>query len=303
MKKPIVDSQSESEILRAFTILLIHLDDVTFDPWIKEEAGDLMQRNVIMQINIEEVLKGSVEQEVGKPFEHEVQQRGTGDFLVMDYYGLWSHVNIETGARFVAFCNSDVKDARILLSDEYCEQLLDPDVALADTKEALKLLAQDVTTSDVIQTATDLSSQCGEVFGRFIWAVIKQEALLNSEVFEALMGILEAPQTTFSAREYYLSTVYEVLTMEDPPLRTREIRLIQAMFMLLILPEAQALHANIGEVYLPNLVGLNRESIDYTADEVFADKAEERTNYLTQLQMKSESFAEALINWLKGERD
>lgn len=173
MKTPVVDPQSESEILRASVILLIQLRDVTFGPWVKEPEGDLMARDVTMQVIIEEVLKGKVRQNVGEPFEHKVKQRGTGGFRVMDFYGLWSHVPLADGVRFVAFCRGDSEDATVLITDETCEQLVDPKTALDDTRAALELETQDLSAADVLARAETLKDKRGDFFARYVWARVK----------------------------------------------------------------------------------------------------------------------------------
>src|SRR6185295_19314504 len=108
--------ESESEILRSSAILLIRLEDIQAGPWVKEEAGGLLRRDVTMKVVIEEILKGEVDQQLNQPFEFKVQQRGTGGFRVMDNHGLWSMIDLKEGIKYVAFCHGPSRDARILLT-------------------------------------------------------------------------------------------------------------------------------------------------------------------------------------------
>lgn len=312
MRAPIVDPQSESEILRASSILLIQLRDVTFGPWVKEEVGDLMRRDVTMQVVIEEVLKGKVRQNVGEPFELKVQQRGTGGFRVADYYGLWSHVPLADGVRFVAFCPGTLDEATVLLTEGNCEQLVDPDIALEDTRAALELEAQDLSAADILARARGLAGQRGDVFARYVLARTKPEAIStfdtvqtraipSGEVFESLIQLIEDPKTTAQARATYLTSVYEELGMMASPPGEWEIRLIQAMFKLLVLPEAEALHGTIGNVYLPNMLDLDKHPPRYSAEEVFKDRVDERQMILITLEREpKKAFAPRLIKWLAG---
>src|SRR5687767_5600457 len=153
MREPIVDPQSESEVLRASVIMLVRLRDLSFSPWVKEPDGPLMARNVTMKITIDEKLKGKVKQNVGEPFEFRVRQRGSGDHIVMEYYGLWSHVPLFEGVTFVAFCRGDADDATILLTEEHCEQLLEPAAALEDTKAALALETAEISLPELLAQA------------------------------------------------------------------------------------------------------------------------------------------------------
>jgi hypothetical protein len=301
MDRPSVETDSVSEIVRATTILLIRLHEVTFTPWAKERGSDLMARDVTMQVVIEEVLKGKVRQNVGEPFALKVQQRGTGGFRVMDYYGLWSHVPVQPGARFVAFCAGASDDARMLLTDGQCEQLADPNGVLADTRAALELEAQRLSDTDILAEATRAANQRRDIFARYIWARVQQRAMTSPDIFEALMKILEDPKTTAPARTAYLTCVYDTLGMTASPPEPQEARLIRAMLQLLVLPEAKLLHDEIGAVYLPNILGLDRDTPRHTADEVFNGRAGDRQKILSVLNQGTPAGHTArLRQWLEG---
>jgi hypothetical protein len=220
----------------------------------------------------------------------------------MDYYGLWSHVPLSAGVRFVAFCRGSSDDATRLLTEANCEQLVDPATALADTKAALDLDAKTPSSADIIASAARLAGQRGDIFARYIWAKVKPEAMNSLETFEALVRILEDPRTTERARESLLISIYEELGMADPPRRLWEVRLIQAMFRLLTLSAAKSLQATIEEVYLPNMLGLDGESPRYTAGEVFKDQVDARQRILSTLQHGTQSeFMPRLIQWLEAQ--
>jgi len=302
MEKPVIDKQSVSEILRSSAILLIRLDDVALSPWVGETNGDLLIRDVTMTVIIEEILKGKVQQKVGESFELKVQQRGTGGFRVMDYYGLWSHSPLSAGVRFVAFCTDSSEDARILLStDANCEQLMEPKIALADTKSALELENQNPSSADLIARAQTLSRQRGGIFARYVWAKIKPEAMNSLDIFEKVVKIIEDPETTELARESYLTSIEDALGITDPPLKQWEFRFIRSMFNLLTLSEAKPLHTNIEEVYLPNILGLDEDVLRYSANEIFKDRVDERMSILSSLKYRRKSeFTPRLIQWLEA---
>lgn len=301
MKEPIVEKGSVSEILRSSVILVIRLDEVTSSPWVKEAQGDLLVRKVTMKVVIEQILKGNVRQKVGESFKLEVTQRGTGGFRVMDYYGLWSHVPLSSGVRFVAFCRGISDDATVLLTDVNCEQLVDPNIALADVKVALELESQNLSATDLLAKATELSNQRGDIFARYVWARVKSKAITSFDTFEALVKILEDPKTTERARDSYLTSISEELGMREPALRQWEIRFIQAMFKLLTLPEAKFLHSDIEEVYLPGILGLDNDAPRYSADEVFKTRPDDRQSILSILKYGTKrGFIPRLIQWLEA---
>jgi hypothetical protein len=123
---------------------------------------------------------------------------------------------------------------------------------------------------------------------------------LSDDAFEALITLLEAPKTAPQARATYLSSIYEDLTMMAAPPRRWVIRLIQAMFKLLSLPEAAPLHNAISEVYLPNLLGLNNPPLRFRAEEIFQSLDDEREAIRSlRMQPQNESTLR-LIQWLEG---
>lgn len=308
----IVVPESESEILRSSTILLIRLEDVQPGPWIKEEVGVLLRRDVTMKVVIEEVLKGEVEQQVNQPFDFKVQQRGTGGFRVTDYYGLWSMVQLTDGIKYVAFCHGPSRDARLLLNEENCEQLVSPEGALEDTRAAMVLEKAD--SFDVLSAAA--GGKHGQVFARYVAARMKQPqtaaplpaqpefalrtvASPSDEAFESLMTLLESPQTTDEAREAYLTSLYEEVTMKATTSDEQVSRLVRALFRLLTMLEAQSLHENIKQVYLPNLLGLKNPPVRYSAADVFQDQNDERLAALAFLK-QARAVSSQLIQWLEG---
>jgi hypothetical protein len=308
----IVIPESESEILRSSTILLIRLEDIRPGPWAKEEVGLLLRRDVTMKVVIEEILKGEVDQQLDQPFEFKVQQRGTGGYRVTDNYGLWSMVALTEGVKYVAFCHGPSRDARILLSEENCEQLVSPERALEDTRTAMALEKAD-PAADVFSTAANVASQHGEVFARYVAARVKQPVLPADEsarfaadqvpspsdaAFESLITLLEAPETTDQARASYLTSIYEEVTMKATTTVGQISRLVRALFKLLTMPEAQSLHENIKAVYLPNLLGLKNPPLRYSAADVFQDRNDERLAVLSFLK-QAHGAASQLIQWLE----
>lgn len=308
--------ESESEILRSSTILLIRLEDVQPGPWVKEEVGVLLRRDVTMKVVIEEVLKGEVEQPLNQSFDFKVQQRGTGGYRVTDYYGLWSMVQLTDGVRYVAFCHGLSRDPRILLNQDNCEQLVSPGSALEDTRAAMALEKAD-SRREVLSAAADTAGKHGEVFARYVAARIKhpltavppsgQRALAvdkaappSDSAFESLITLLEASETTDQAREAYLTSIYEEVTMKPGTPGEQVSRLIRALFKLLTTPEAASLHKNIREVYLPNLLGLKVPPLRYPVTQVFQDRNDERLAMLSSLQQApADQAAPQLIQWLE----
>lgn len=325
----IVDPESESEVLRASVILLIRLQKIRFGQPVKEKASNLLVGVVSMQVVIEEVLKGDVRQKVGEPFQLNVPRRSTESGRVMDNYGLWSMVQLSEGIKYVAFCRGQSDDATLLLTEENCEQLVSPDVALEDTRTALELEKERQSIAGVLVKAARRADKHGDIFARYVAAKTKHNAIpplesvrkssplslskssqltvedgtseLPDDAFEALITLLEAPKTAAKARATYLSSIYEDLGMMASPPRRWVMRLIQAMFRLLSLPEAASLHNAIRQVYLPNALGLNNPPARFRAEEIFQSADDERAAAARSLrQPPQDESALRLIRWLEG---
>src|SRR5262249_50107810 len=116
--------------------------------------------------------------------------------------------------------------------------------------------------------------------------------------FESLITLLEAPQTTDQARAAYLTSLYEEVTMKATTTVEQVSGLIRALFRLLTMPEAESLHENIKEVYLPNLLGLKNPPLRYSTADVFEDRNDERLAVLAFLRQAPGDVSQ-LIQWLE----
>ena len=253
--------------LRDSRRLLIRLDQVSAGEWARI-SGSLASRPVTMKVTLEEVLKGKVTQPAGAPFDFSVVQRGTGTRRVMDYYGLWSHVKLEPGVRFVAFSKSASPDVREALAEGACEQLADPAAALEDTRQALALEKAGATPPEILQAAVRGAPERKAVFARYVWDKVRQEALGSPEMFHTLMEIISGSHTGPEGREAYIDLIYDGLGLIDPPRRDRETEMIRTLFELLVSPQGADLRESLATRHIPNLIGLDNHPA-HSAKEVF----------------------------------
>lgn len=308
-----VESQSPSEVLRASAILLIRLDEVVFGSWTPESESGVMSREVTMRLVILEVLKGRVRQRVGEPFALRVRQRGSGSRRVMDFYGVWSHARLDEGATLLAFCRGPSDDATQLLSEENCDELLDPATALEDTRAALEAEHENLSVADLSKRAESRAGPAGDVFARYVLAKLEispLDALARAgpegkadleRQFDALVRLLEDPKTTEPARASYATAVYELVTLTEPPPVDLQRRLARVMFRLLGLPAGQSLRVAILDVYLPHLVGLAGASPRQTATDLFQELPAERAAAERALAgYPGNPSAVALLRWIRS---
>src|SRR5437868_3719473 len=157
-----IDPRSVSEIIRASAILLIQLVHVAPGPW--KQDGNMSSRTVELRIAVKEVLKGAVP--VGDVLVTVTQNRGVAS---MDYLGLWSHVPIEQGTEFVAFCKGTSHDATLLLRDDKdCEHLVPAHPALEDVQAAVFAEERDAGVADVGREAFAERAKRGSIYARWV---------------------------------------------------------------------------------------------------------------------------------------
>jgi hypothetical protein len=265
--------QPLSEVLRVTHLFVILIEDVLAGVWM--DAGDgLKKRTTRLRIRLESILKGAIDDAPGDVLPLSVEQRGTGTFRVLDDYGVWSKADLSAGRRLVAFCRGTSKSLVALLQPPQCEQLA-TETALPDVRASLDLEARGLTPPRMLVEAVPLIERHQDVFARYLWSRVRHAVLVNGTLFELLCQVVERPATSKDARETLVSAVYEDLSLMAAPPPEQMALWARAMLVLLTVPEAEAMHANLAQVYLPNLLGLRRGVIVVTAREVLARTREE----------------------------
>jgi len=269
MSEPVVDRDAPSEVLRASHVLAITIEHVRLGDWRPEEDGPLKQRLVELRLRLDDALRGRTDQLCGESVALCVRQRGSGTLRVSDDYGVWSRVELAAGKRLVAFCHGSSLDLTELLQPPACELLIGPEV-LPDVRTSLDIEVREWSPAMLLARVAPLLAWSGGVLARYVWARIRAAAMTDPTVFDSLAQTIEAPATSADARDTLLTAAHEELTMREVPPRPQLLRLARAMLALLAIPQAVALHANLAQVYLPNLIGLSRGAVEVTADDAFA---------------------------------
>src|SRR2546421_12684334 len=96
---------SPSIVLRATHILLIRVEASTFGEWLPAPRGGV-SRAVDLTLKLEEVLKGTTDEQPDDQVRIEVTQFATGTTRIMPMPGAWSNHKLDPGTRLVAFCNA-----------------------------------------------------------------------------------------------------------------------------------------------------------------------------------------------------
>ena len=261
------EEDSPSEVLRATHLLVIQIMEARIGDWTPGPDGR-KRRLVDLRVRLEHVWKGHTSQKPGDEIRLAVEQRGSGTYRVSDDYGVWSRVEPAAGLRLLAFCKSASKELGELLQPPQCERLGDAPVA-SDVRAALELEMRHLAPAQLLAAAAPLLERGGGVLARYVWARVGQAVLSDDKVLELYARIIERPSISDAARDVLLTALYEELGMAAAPPRGALTRVARTMLILLSVPQAQAMHANLAQVYLPNLTGLSHGRAEFAAGGVF----------------------------------
>jgi hypothetical protein len=313
-----VDPLSPSDVIRATVIFVVKIARVTFGQWTEKKATALDHREVALQLILDDVLKGNVRQQPGSIIQLDVEQQRVAEYRVTDRYGLWSTVSLAEGRELIAFCTGTSDNVEVLLSESYCEQLVESALVLEDVREAMRLEQDERPVNEVLVAASELLDQRGDVFARYVLAKSKEiifarppsvamlraedeKEPLTSHAFEAVMRIIEDPGTKPEARETYIRDVYEQLGLMEPVEQSFESRFILALLKVLLLANIGSVGEQIEEVYLPNLLGLHAGTARYAAAEVLRGQAEVLGQLVSRFEGAADSaMRRSLRRWLEG---
>lgn len=320
MANDALDQTSISEILRAAVILLVRITDLQTGPWQPSADGVWQQSEATVTLELVEILKGRVRQQPGASLVLSVTLRDSlrpqGD------PGPWSRQPLSNGQQLLAFCEGAAEDARVLLSEEQCESLQPAERALSDVQRAMVLERGHSSVSRILDVAEKDAATLGDIFARYVWAkalprgeeaqfqavgLTPPEAARRAsfdrkteaagQAFGRLMALLAGAETSERARAAYLACAMNTVNLMSPPPWTWEMQLIRALFTLLELPQAGTQRPAVGQVYLPNLLGLRGPVPRYRTEEVF-DQVDEAARHLEAVE--GGQLDPGLLRWLKG---
>ena len=292
---------SRSLVLRATHILLIQIVSSQASAWMTDQAAS-PKRTVRLTVRLEEILKGAVQQPPGSEMSIQVDQIGRPGKRYYAVPGVWSDEPIDPGTRLVAFSSSPSDQAGVLLVEPSCIKVLLADKYLLDVKLAMQAETDKLTLPGLLKLAQPSAGSLDYVFAEYVVAKFDDSLLQDIDAFRLLMKFIENPTLSTVARSTLLTSVYHKLIAFDPAPMPYVQALTVTMFHLVALPQASALHDNILQVYLPNLLGLSGGGPPRKkAGDVFRGIPEERQKAERALQAyRGKVPADALMRWLRG---
>jgi hypothetical protein len=290
---------SRSVILRSTHILLIRIESSEASQWQPDPSGNLV-RHVRLAVRLEQILKGEVAQKEGSQLRLDVQQFGRPGTRYYALPGVWSDRPIQPAARLVAFSSSKSADAANLLVEPSCKEIIPAESSLVDARIALDTERNNLSLSDSLKLAEPSAGSLSHVFPDYVAAKYQGSLLGNISEFSSLMRFIENPKLSSVARttllDFAVSEIGDVRSPSPPIV----LRLVVTLFNLITMPEAAALHDNIVDVYLPDVLGWNRGDGKLSASQVFQGAPSERARAEAIINgYHGNAATETLKDWLK----
>jgi hypothetical protein len=292
-----VDPDSRSLILRATHIVAARVVSADDPQWLPvANMGE--ERVVSLQLALEQVLKGRVRQRPGDSIRIQAKQRRVG-MSWRPLPGVWSNVPVAPGTRLVAFSRMEGDDAAAALNDPAALQLIPAADALDDVQVVARVAAGGMGLRALLAAAAAVDGTLGSLFADYLWARFQAEAMANFAAFDSIVEFMERRSLNRVARATLLMSIPDAVLAPEPPPADHVDRFAVAMFRLLDMPEAAALHENIVGTYLPNLLGLS-EPDPRPAGAVFKNYPQDRSRAARALSPYSrQSSASLLAEWLR----
>jgi hypothetical protein len=290
-----VRPNSRSLILRATHIIVAQVVSANDPAWVRGPTFE--ERIISLQLELEEVVKGRIKQRPGDIVRVEAKQVRLG-MSWRPMPGVWSNVPVADGTRLVAFSRMEGDDAAVALTDPAAVQLILAGEALHDVHVVSNVARRGMNLRTLLAEATPVAGALGWLFADYLWAKYEAEAIANFADFNAIMEFMERPSLNRIARATLLMSIPDSVLAPEPQLTRHIDRLAVAMFRLLALPEAAALHENIVGTYLPNLLSA-REPTSRPASVVFKDYPQEQSRALRALTAYKQHDSAALLDWLR----
>jgi hypothetical protein len=241
-----------------------------------------------------ELFKGELELVKGAKFEFTVEQKQESGGGVSDYYGLWTHVELETHAAYLIIAQAETRSAATLLKEENCRAVLDrsyfPDA------EAYRSSRNADSPDAVIEIAQERRTVVKDYFERYLWARVQADFKREQEALLPLMlSLASAEDATTSFRMGLIGDLYtEAVNLEPDPMVTQAI--VRQFFRILLQESAQSFAPHLVEVELYNLT-VREGHAQLPVEEVFPTRTG-RQPFLAALAKFPTERAREIERWL-----
>lgn len=290
-----------SEVLESALIVHIEVVSEVLGEW-RATDGGRTERDDKIGVRLRQVLKGSLDTAEGDVVELEVIEWGTGGGPLLDYYGIWAHVDTAPGTELVGFCDGASKDLRVALTDEHCDELVPAETVLPDLRLVLDFESRTLTPDALLLEAGRRQGDGGALFARYIWARLRDAVVGSPDRFNVLMQIAEDPRTRTEAQETYLLAAYEDATFTEELAASQRARLARSMFRAALDPGSRELREPLLGTFIPNLVEAEAPE-KLSVGDVFGGEDDLAKRVLAdEADPQSSAYGESLQSWLSSDR-
>lgn len=294
----LVVSDSQSALLRATHVLVVRFDKVTTGEWARSPAGGVT-RSLEVELTLEEVVKGQVQDAPGQPITTTLTQHGTGTSRVAKMPGAWSMVEVTPGSRFVALSVSSAQAVSELVRDPACQRAFPAEDALADAHLAQQVEAGALDVTGASALAKKSAATVGFLFAEYLWARFAPVALADEKKFDPIAELVEDPGLGAAGRGTFIAQLTTALTSPEPPPQKQLDRYAVSLFRVLGTAAAQPFHDNIVGTYLPTVLDLASHGAR-KPDQVFEDYPGEKAKALAAVSAyHGAEDAAPLAAWLR----
>jgi len=290
-------ADSPSVAMRASHIFHIRIESSRPGDWTPSaQAG--VQRRVELDVVCVEVMKGEVQEAPGTSLTVEITQHDTGTTRIHAVPGAWSGRSVDPGQSYVVFAKGADETAAALLVDPITVRPTEEayrDVQLVQHAEAASL-----SPPGLLDLSEQEAGRLNDVFSNYLWERLYSTVLQDAGLFDRVLALIEQSDLSPAARSHLLDHLdAEIAAYDDLPDRTVN-AYARGLFRLIGAEHAAALHDEIVGVMLPDLLRLEQDDPDRTADVVFDGAPAERNRARQNLRgYRGPASTEMLSAWLE----
>ena len=295
-----VEPNSRSEILAATHIFTLEITSLTASPWKAVES--LEHRTLEMNGTVIERLKGQVSRD---KFAFKADQYRDNPVMAMAYYGLWSHIEVTEGRRFLVIASSASNDPAAMMGEPACRGLLDAsrreDVAAAIAAERTWQMATErgetAQVRALLESAAPYRARIEDVFGRYLGARLEPALYRHPQDLEPdVLTWISAPDVSPKLVLAGITAVDNVLVRLGRPAELVR-PLVRELVDLAATERLATLRKHLLEVFLLNSI-MPEDGKALSAHEALPDQADREKLAAMLSRLKSEQATE-LQAWLK----
>jgi hypothetical protein len=261
---------SGSEFLAASHLFSVQIQDVTDAPWLPQPDG-LERRNLVMQVLLDQVFKGSLEVQPGETFTLQVVQERENALVESDYHGMWSHIFPDAGTGYLVASLGESQVPAELMQEAACLRLLDG-VYTADAhlaiegerryQQALQNQAASQAAENALEALLDFAyenrSQASDAFERYLWARSEPLFLLEPlHILAALLELLGAVDASLSLRRNLAPDLVQAILLLEQDEQAVSLTAIQAFLEILLQPESKDLFEALVQPLYSLVIGMD----------------------------------------------